>query len=256
MSSEGAGLRVTMIRCSTLLLSWGGQHWLTDPWFAMHMRGLPCFRRPGIPPQALPPLDAVWVSHLHPDHYDPRAMRRTCCPPKRWFFPPGCTRALGRLPPGGQELEPWSGARLGPVELTAVPGPHTLPGPEEINFVARLPGWGALFFGGDAKLDRGVLQRVRQEHGPLRLALLPVGGTRIFGKRTVMCPPRAVEAADILEAERVVPIHEGGIWMSVPPASLHRGRAVHLQRILQQRGQGDRALLLSPGESAMIPPPA
>lgn len=252
MSSAGAELRVTMIRCSTLLLSWGGQHWLTDPWFAMHLRGLPCFRRPGMRPEALPPLDAVWVSHLHPDHYDPRAMKRCCRPPLRWIFPPATARSLGRLPPGGQELEPWGSVQLGQVQLWAVPGPHTLPGPEEINFVAHLPGWGRLFFGGDAKLDRSVLARVRAEHGPMRLAMLPVGGTRIFGRRTVMCPPHAAEAAEILCAQHVVPIHEGGIWMSVPPASLHSGRASHLLDIMARQGQAERVLLLRPGQSATI----
>ncbi len=249
MSSE---LRVTMIRCSTLLLSWGGQHWLTDPWFAMHIRGLPCFRRPGLAPQALPPLDAVLVSHLHPDHYDARAMRRTCCAPKRWLFPPGSERALRGLPPGGLELAPWTSTTLGDVQVLAVPGPHTGPKPDEVNYLLTLPGWGTVFFGGDAKLDRDVLGRIRREHGPTRLALLPVGGTRIFGSRTVMCPPEAAEAAEILEAWRVIPIHEGGIWMSVPPASLHRGRAQHLVEIMSERGMGERVLLLRPGAQALL----
>jgi L-ascorbate metabolism protein UlaG (beta-lactamase superfamily) len=252
MSSSGAALTVTMIRCSTLLLEWRGQRWLTDPWFAMHIRGIPCLRRPGLRSEDLPPLDAVWVSHLHPDHYDPKAMARCRGVPHRWVFPPGSAAALGGLPAGGEELAPWSSTRLGEVELTAVPGPHTLPKPDEINFVARLPGWGSLFFGGDAKLDRAVMRRIRTEHGPMRLAMLPVGATRIFGKRTVMCPPHAAEAADILEAERVIPIHEGGIWLSVPPASLHRGRAVHLQEIMRRRGQGQRVLLLREGERASL----
>jgi N-acyl-phosphatidylethanolamine-hydrolysing phospholipase D len=252
MSSRGDALRVTMIRCSTLLLEWRDQRWLTDPWFAMHLRGLPCFRRPGLQPRELPPLDAVWVSHLHPDHYDPRAMRRSLVPPLRWIFPPGSREALGILPPGGEELAPWTSTRLGEVHLHAVPGPHTGPKPDEINFLAELPGWGRIFFGGDAKLDRGVLGRVRAERGPVRLALLPVGATRIFGVRTVMWPPLAAEAADILEADRVIPIHEGGIWMSVPPASLHRGRAMQLVEIMRARGEVQRVIHLRPGESTTL----
>jgi N-acyl-phosphatidylethanolamine-hydrolysing phospholipase D len=252
MSSAEGSLSVTMIRCSTLLLRWGGMSFLTDPWFAMHLRGLPCFRRPGLSPQALPPLDAVLVSHLHPDHYDPRAMARACCPPRRWLFPPGSRQALGELPPGGEELAPWSRARIEGFEVLAVPGPHTGPRPDEVNYLIELPGWGSVFFGGDARLDREVLGRVRSERGPVRLALLPVGATRIFGVRTVMGPPQAAEAAEILEAERVIPIHEGGIWMSVPPASLHRGRASHLEEIMRARGQGDRVLLLRPGEQAQL----
>jgi L-ascorbate metabolism protein UlaG (beta-lactamase superfamily) len=252
MSSDGDELGLTMVRCSTLLLSWRGQHLLTDPWFAMHLRGLPCFRRPGLAASALPPLDGVLVSHLHPDHYDPRAMARCCRPPRAWLFPPGSGRALGGLPPGGRELAPWSCATLGGVEILAVPGPHTGPKPDEVNYLITLPGWGSVFFGGDARLDRGVLGRIRGEHGPVRLALLPVGGTRIFGVRTVMCPPEAFEAAQILDARQVVPIHEGGIWLSVPPASLHRGRAAHLGRIMADAGQAHRFLHLRPGDSVLL----
>ena len=253
-SGEGGALGITMIRCSTVLLSWRGQHLLTDPWFAMHLRGLPCFRRPGLAPSALPPLNAVLVSHLHPDHYDPRAMRGTCRPPKRWVFPPGAQRFLGsRTPTGSVELAPWGRYSLGEIELLAVPGPHTGPKPDEVNYLITGAGSGTVFFGGDAKLDRQVLSRIRAEHGPARLALLPVGGTRIFGFRTVMCPPEAAEAAEILEARQVVPIHEGGIWMSVPPASLHSGRAAHLGRIMAAKGQAERFLHLRPGQSARLP---
>jgi L-ascorbate metabolism protein UlaG (beta-lactamase superfamily) len=180
-------------------------------------------------------------------------MRRACSPPRRWIFPPGTQRYLGsHSPTGGVELAPWTRTLLGDVEVLAVPGPHTGPEPDEVNYLITLPGWGSVFFGGDAKLDRAVLGRLRSEHGPVRLALLPVGGTRIFGVRTVMCPPEAAEAADILEARHVVPIHEGGIWLSVPPASLHSGRAAHLGRIMAAKGQADRFLLLKPGQSARL----
>ncbi len=250
MSNRGDALSVTMIRCSTLLLSWGGRHWLTDPWFAMHIRGLPCFRRPGMQPESLPLLDAVLVSHLHPDHYDARAMRRLCAAPLRWLFPPGSADALGGLPAGGEELAPWTTTMLDEVKVLSVPGPHTGPKPDEINFLLDLPGWGTVFFGGDAKLDRETLVRIHREHGPVRLAMLPVGGTRIFGTRTVMCPPEAAEAADILEARYVVPTHEGGLWLSVPPASLHSGRCRHLVEIMEDKGQGDRVIWLREGQRA------
>lgn len=255
MSDAGAtragALSVTMVRCSTLLLSCGGVNLLTDPWFAMHLRGLPCFRRPGLRPEDLPPLDGLLVSHLHPDHFDRRAVARMSPPPAHALFPPG---ALARLdvPPGADwaELAPWQGTGLGDVQVTAVPGPHTLPGPDEVNYVVRFPDFGAVFFGGDARLDREVLARVARELGPIRLALLPVGGTRIFGRRTVMNPRDALEAADLLGAERVVPIHEGGIWLSLPPASLHPGRARHLARALARRGESNRIVVLREGESA------
>jgi L-ascorbate metabolism protein UlaG (beta-lactamase superfamily) len=243
-------LTVTMIRCSTLLLSCGSVRLLTDPWFAMHLRGLPCFRRPGLRPEELPALDGLLVSHLHPDHFDRAAVARMTPPPRSALFPPGALARL-QVPVGAdwRELPPWESTRIGPVGVTAVPGPHTLPGPEEINFVVDFPDFGAVFFGGDARLDADVLGRVKGL-APIRLALLPVGGTRIFGRRTVMGPGDAERAADLLGAERVVPIHEGGIWLSLPPASLHRGRARHLARAFARRGEADRVVVLREGESA------
>jgi L-ascorbate metabolism protein UlaG (beta-lactamase superfamily) len=249
-------LRVTLIRCSTVLLSWGGWHALTDPWFGRHLRGLPVFRRPGRRPEELPPLAAVLVSHLHPDHWDLPALRRLGRPPQRLLLPPGGIAAAGRgletLGGAPGELAPWTATDVGPVRVTAVPGPHTGPPPDEVNYVLEFPGWGAVFFGGDAKLARPVLTTVRRRHGPMRLALLPVGGTRILGVRTVMSPDDAAEAADLLGAERVVPLHEGGLWLSVPPLSLHPGRAAALAARFARAGQPERAIVLREGAAVEL----
>lgn len=248
------GLRVTMIRCSTLLLEHPLFRFLTDPWFGMSMRGLPVFRRPGLAPEDLPPLDAVLVSHLHPDHFDLPALRRLCPAPSRVFMPPGGPAALGH--PAGLplvELAPWDTVNIGPITVSAVPGPHTGPPPDEVNYIVDIPGWGRVFFGGDARFDGRVLAKVARRFAPFRLALLPVGGTRILGRRTVMAPEDALRAARILDAALVIPIHEGGIWMSVPPLSLHPGRAAHLVRAFADSfGGSDMVRVLGEGESAVL----
>ena len=248
--SDAPPLGVTMVRCATLLLTWGRTRLLTDPWFAMHLRGLPCFRRPGLAPEDLPPLDAVLASHLHPDHFESPALDRLRRSPGRVILPPGGLARLGRAAaPGWEELAPWTATRVNGVDIAAVPGPHTGPGPDEVNYVLRFPGWGTVFFGGDARLDRAVLAAVADHHGPVRLALLPVGGTRIFGRRTVMSPADALAAAGILGAGTVIPIHEGGIWMSVPPLSLHPGRARHLARAA---GDSREVVVLREGEARLF----
>jgi len=141
---------------------------------------------------------------------------------------------------------------VGDVRVQAVPAEHTGPGPREVNYVVTFPDHGAVFFGGDARYDAGILARVHRRCGPMRLALLPVGGTRIFGRRTVMGPDDAERAADLLGAELVIPIHEGGIWLSVPPASLHPGRARHLARRMRRRGEPGRVVVLAEGESVTL----
>jgi L-ascorbate metabolism protein UlaG (beta-lactamase superfamily) len=270
LQREGPRLRVTMLRCSTVLLELGTLRILTDPWFGMRMRVLPVYRRPGMAAKDLGPLDAVLVSHLHPDHYDGAALAQMNPPPRRVLLPPGALKALGghilhgplRGPMRGHKIASWS--ELGPGEtqnlptdglrICAVPGPHTGPPPDEVNFIVDFDGWGRVFFGGDARFDAKVLHDIAARFGPIDLALLPVGGTRIFGVRTVMNPTDAWRAADILEARHIIPIHEGGIWMSVPPLSLHPGRAKHLVDLATSAGQGARVIALREGEHHELPP--
>jgi L-ascorbate metabolism protein UlaG (beta-lactamase superfamily) len=243
-------LRVTYIRCSTVLLQCGDKAVLTDPWFRLRMWFLPCLRWPGRRPDQLPRLDVVLTSHLHPDHYDPKAMQVLA--PPRALFPPDSLRRLEGVGPGWEELAPWETTRIADLDICAVPAPHTGPPPDEVAWVLGFPGFGAVYFGGDGKLDRETLRRVRSEHGPIRLALLPVGGTRIFGKKTTMSPGDAEEAADLLEAERIIPIHQGGDWPALPPASLHPGRARHLARRFATRGEAERVFVLGCGDSVTL----
>ncbi len=244
--------RVTMIRCATLLIEWGDFRVLTDPWFSMRLWVIPCLRRPGIAVEALPPVDAVLVSHLHPDHWDAAAVARLRPPPRAVVFPPGGLARAGKGGPGWTELPAWDDVLVGDVRVFAVPGPHTGPGPEEVNYVLDFPGFGRVFFGGDARFDAGVLAEAAKS-APVRVAMLPVSGTRVLGRRTVMGPREAEAAADLLRAEFVIPIHEGGVWLSLPPLSLHPGRAADLRRRFERRGEPDRVRVLAEGESWTCP---
>ena len=243
-------LRVTYIRCSTVLLQCDGEAVLTDPWFRRRMWFMPTLRWPGRLPDQLPALDVVLTSHLHPDHYDPKAMQ--VLSPPRALFCPDALRRLDGVGPGWAELAPWHSTRIEAIEVRAVPAPHTGPPPDEVGYVFSFPGFGPIYFGGDGTLDRETLRRIRAEHGPTRLALLPVGGTRIFGKKTTMSPRDAEEAADLLEAERIVPIHQGGDWPALPPVSLHPGRARHLARRFARRGEAERVVVLRCGDSVTL----
>lgn len=244
-----ASVTVTMIRCSTVLLQCGGFNILTDPWFSMRLWLIPCLRRPGLRVEDLPPVDLVLVSHLHPDHFDWAAIRRMRPPPKHVLLPPGGLKSCGVSCPTLREVQLWRAEDFEKVLVVAVPGPHTGPGPGEVNYLLDIAGFGRVFFGGDAKVDVGVLSEVARLFAPIRLAMLPVGGTRIFGRKTVMGPRDAEIAALILQAQTIIPIHEGGIWLSLPPFSLHPGRATHLKELFERRGELQRVVVLREGES-------
>ena len=126
---------LTFIGTATVLLRLGSFTVLTDPNFlhrgqrAYLGKGLWSRRltEPACQPDALPPLDAVVLSHLHGDHFD-RVARRGLTRAAPVVTTP---QAAGRLRRWGFEtwpLEPWQSTTLtrdGEVlELHAVPAVH------------------------------------------------------------------------------------------------------------------------------------
>ena len=119
-----------------------------------------------------------------------------------------------------------------------------------VHYVLRFPGVGLVFFGGHARFDGAVLWEVMRRFGPFRLALLPVAGSRLLGRKTDMSPAEAELAGDILRATTVLPIHDGSGWLSLPPLSMHRGRFEHLEAALFKRGDAGRVVVVREGETA------
>lgn len=86
-------MELQLIRSATLRLTWNGRTLLVDPYLAARGQGLsyagehtsPLVELPMTPEQVLQGVDAVYVSHLHTDHFDavarerlPRAMPVLC----------------------------------------------------------------------------------------------------------------------------------------------------------------------------------
>ena len=236
---------IRYIRTSTLLIEMEGLTILTDPWFRMHLRGLPCLMRPGIALADLPRIDVVLVSHYHPDHFDRRAISTVAHPSMVIVGPPGLVERRRELPSCRlEELKAWDSLDLGGLRITATPAVHTGPGPDEENYLLESEESPSVFFGGDCAFS-AVFEAIGASRS-VDVALLPVGGTRIFGRKTVMDPGDALRAAKRLGADWLIPIHEGGAWLSVPPLSLHPGRPETLLALA--KGSTVEARVLRPGE--------
>lgn len=257
-------LRITLLRTSCLLLETAAGRLLTDPFFHPSMRGLPIFRRPGIALGDLPPIDVVFASHLHRDHFDVDAVAAMTHPESVVVGTRGtqahCRQTLARrrAAAGAIRLPPvhdlWHGERHSHAGFVmhGTPAEHTGPPPDEINAVIEAAGW-RVFFGGDARWS-DAYRWVEQRHGAMDIALLPIGGTLIFGHRTTMNPADAVRAAAALRARWVVPIHEGGEWLPVPPASWHPGRFRHFASALRRHVPAStrEPVVLGPGVTAIF----
>jgi L-ascorbate metabolism protein UlaG (beta-lactamase superfamily) len=246
---DDGSVRITFLRTSSLLIEYAGVVAITDPWFGNNMRGLPVFRKPGIALADLPRIDYIFASHLHRDHFDRAAVRAMANRDIEIVGTRGTAEHCRDLDVRAvHDLSPWEEVSVGPFTLHATPCEHTGPPPPEVGFVIDC-GDMRLFFGGDCRWSPWFAQ-IAERFSDIDVAMLPVGGTLIFGKRTTMDPGDAVRASEVLKPRFVIPIHEGGEWLPVPPASWHPGRRSHFVQELSHSKSPSEACVLEPGRSA------
>lgn len=219
----GGKLRVTWVNYSTMLVQMDGVNILTDPVWSSITGPLGLGPRrvhePGLRLEDLPKLDAVVVSHNHFDHLDLPTLKLLAkahnCP---IIVPSRNGRllqaeGLGRI----RELDWWEDMELpGGFRITAVPARHwSQRGLRDVNqalwcsFVLEGPS-GKVFFAGDTGFGTHFTQ-IREVCGPMRAALLPIGTyePRAFMKHAHMNPEEAMQAAIMLGAKTIVPMHSG-----------------------------------------------
>ena len=207
----------------TAVLEFGGLRWLTDPTFdppGEQPRGLVKLRGPAVSADEIGDFDVVLLTHdQHPDNLD--AAGRALLPRAGRVL----TTAAGaeRLGGGAVGLEPWSSPVLErpggrQVTVTAVPAQHGPDGCEPvmgpvIGFILTADDLPTLYVSGDnASIE--VVRTIADRHGPIDLAVLFVGGasipSRFDGAYLTLSNQAAVEAARVLDARGVVPVHFDG----------------------------------------------
>jgi len=209
----GDAARVTWIGQSSFLLQLPGANLLTDPVFGPRASPLPWagperFLPPGFALGALPPIDAVLLSHDHYDHLDAWSVRRLArgaAESATWLAPLGHGDWLRRR--GVErvvELDWWQEARpdASPgLTVRALPARHwTRRRPWEKNrrlwcsFSAAADGVNA-YFGGDSGYGP-FFREIGRHCGPFDVALLPIGAyePRWFMRASHMCPEEAAQA--------------------------------------------------------------
>ena len=191
---EGTGLRVTSIGHATHLIQTAGLNLLVDPVWSERaspfaVAGPRRVRPPGVALEALPPLDAILVTHNHYDHMDVATLaalhRRHRC---RLIVPLGNDAILRRADPElVAEAYDWGDrvALAAGVSVVLVPSQHWssrwLADRRMALWTAFLfetPG-GAIYHIGDTGYGDGTIFRdIAKRFGPPRLAILPIGAYR------------------------------------------------------------------------------
>lgn len=242
-------LRVTFINHATLMIQTHGINLITDPVFSKRaspftFMGPKRVRAPGLAIDALPPIDAVLISHSHYDHLDKASLEtiETKFAPQ-YYVPlntadlmPKATQDAGRV----TEMDWWQTETLrhgsSTLSLAFTPAQHwtarTLWDKNERfwgGFAVMTPA-GTVYFAGDTGYA-AHFRDVAEKFGPVRLALLPIGAyePRWFMAQQHMDPAEAVRAHKDLSAARSIGIHLGTFQLTdeaidAPIRDLERAR--------------------------------
>lgn len=251
--------QVSWIGHSSLLYQIDGRNFLFDPVYAEYASPVPPLgpkraQSPGIPYDALPTIDAVFISHNHYDHLDLDFVRKLAQQPggspvfyvplgvDTWFAEnvPG-TRVGGDQPNviamDWDETQDFAG-KTQPIKIHFLAVQH---------WAARSPFdrnktlWGSwalehprfrFWFAGDLAYSPDI-DDIARMHGGFDLAAIPIGvyEPRWFMKRAHVDPHEALEVYRKIRAKKAIGIHWGTFdglsdeSLDVPPAELEKARS-------------------------------
>jgi L-ascorbate metabolism protein UlaG (beta-lactamase superfamily) len=229
----GAGRLLHVGHCCHLL-EIAGQRWLTDPWFFNPAFGA-LTHQSALAAHAVGPLDGIFISHRHPDHFDPSALRALDRGAKVWTPDESLVGPLRELGFTSVALsQPWQTLQQGSLAVSFVPALHDVP---QHSLVLAGPEARVLFCADTG--FHGHWAEIRRRYQPLT-ALLPSDGTRLrWEPRLIMTPEEAARAALELGCPQILQTHADATYTDpiaryvlseTEPAPLER-----LERALKDR---------------------
>jgi len=224
---EGAACRLSYVGHASWLIQTSGVNMLLDPVWSeraspFRMAGPKRVNAPGIAFADLPPIDVVLVSHAHYDHLDLATLSRIAVIHRpRVITPLGNDTIMRNHDPSiDAEAYDWDQrVEIGAgMVVTLVPARHrSARNLSDRNmslwasFLIEALG-GRIYFVADSGYGDGVVfRRMRKHHGPLKLAILPIGAyePRWFMRDQHMNPAEAVQALLDCGAETALASHYG-----------------------------------------------
>jgi L-ascorbate metabolism protein UlaG (beta-lactamase superfamily) len=247
---NGFDLRVSFVGHASFLIQTAGLNLLLDPVWSdrvspLRFAGPKRVNPPGIDFQRLPPIDVVLISHNHYDHLDLATLRRLHADHAPRIITPLGNDTIIRQAHHGIKVEAYDwGDRVDIGNGVAV---HL----EEAYhwsargiadrlralwaaFVIETPGGKIYHIGDTGYHDGKIFSAVREKHGLIRLALLPIGAyePRWFMAEQHMNPEEAVRAFVASGAQRAIAHHWGTFQLThegvtAPPEALEEALKAH-----------------------------
>ena len=244
-------LRLTWIGHSTVLLELAGLRLLTDPFLRDRLGPL---RRKGgsVDRAAIGRVDAVLLSHAHPDHFDRRSLAGLDGDPLM-IVPAGLGKVVRGMGLRTRELAADERTVVGRLGITAVPAHHgRWPRYAAAGALGYLvEGTPSVYFAGDTSAFAGL----RILAGRVDVALLPIGSWGPHSAPWHLGPRGAARLADMIGARVVVPIH----WGTLYPAGLARvwggpqeRPAIRFRTACADLAPAAELRVLGPGEATVV----
>lgn len=211
-SMEAATVIVQRMNWAGILVQSGDTRIAIDPFYHVNdgFFGIP--RETFIPLEDFGAVDAVFVTHIHSDHFDWKAIHATYGADVPVYVPAQDLEAAQQT-----DLENVNGVHLedqvtiGSIRVIASRAVDGL-GDAQLSWVVKADNQ-TILHSGDT-LWHGYWWEIAKQHGPFDAVYLPVNGAIVMddgmtpsGEPICMTPEQAVSAAVVLGTERLVPIH-------------------------------------------------
>jgi L-ascorbate metabolism protein UlaG (beta-lactamase superfamily)/predicted ester cyclase len=258
-SASEKALRIVRIGHSSVLVQWGEDTLLTDPWFSQK-RSYPGYypgESLGMGVDALPNLTGVLGSMDHWDHFDMQAFAAYRDRAVPIIVPTGTTQRTAALGAGFTDvraLDPWGAVQLGAFRVTAVCAKPDTPATAweyEHAYVLEVDGHTVLFC--SHLMTPEVQAEVAARWPRVDVAFLAVNALCLKQRnyhQLSMTPEDAAALCKRLDVRVAIPIHYTfhGNWASEAFMLSHRGTPEGLTVAARAQSPKTTVMTLTPGQ--------